>query len=36
MELLSQDDGAGWQLLQELVSGGTSAAELAQSRFCVP
>lgn len=36
VELLSQDDGAGWQLLQELVSGGTSAAELAQSRFCVP
>ncbi|KAL4443512.1 hypothetical protein ABPG75_011249 [Micractinium tetrahymenae] len=34
VELLSQDDGAGWQLLQQLVGGGSSAAELAASRFC--
>jgi hypothetical protein len=34
VELLSQDDGAGWQLLQHLVCGTASAAELAASPFC--
>lgn len=34
VELLSQDDGAGWRLLQQLVGGSSSAAELAESRFC--
>jgi len=34
VELLEQDDGAGWALLQQLVGGGRSAAELAGSRFC--
>lgn len=34
VELLSQDEGAGWALLQDLATGGRSAAELAASRFC--
>ena len=34
VELLSQDDGAGWALLRDLATGGRSAAELAASRFC--
>lgn len=34
VELLSQDDGAGWQLLADLAVGTRSAAELAASRFC--
>lgn len=34
VELLSQDEGAGWRLLQELVAGGRGAAELAADRFC--
>jgi serine/threonine protein kinase len=34
VELLSQDNGAGWALLQDLATGGRSAAELAASRFC--
>lgn len=34
VELLSQDDGAGWALLHDLATGGRSAAELAAGRFC--
>lgn len=34
VELLSQDDGAGWRLLADLASGGRGAAQLAASRFC--
>ena len=35
VELLSLDGGAGWRLLQQLVEGGGSAAQLADtSPFC--
>ena len=35
LRMTSQDDGAGWQLLQHLVGGTRSAAELAASLpFC--
>lgn len=34
VELLSQDGGAGWELIAALVQGSASASQLAAGRFC--